>query len=190
MQKMEPERLFSFTWHPYAVDPKSTIPSEPPTLVEFTLEPTATRHAAARRRVGLRQDPGRAPRRGLPHERGRLERADGEHRRAMSDKRPSRLAALKTRAPVFAALGDETRLSVLAKLCSGEPQSIARLTAGTDLTRQAVTKHLRVLARRRRGAQSPQRPREPLRAEAAAARGGARLSRPDRRSSGTTRWRA
>lgn len=63
----------------------------------------------------------------------------------MSDKRLSRLAALKTRATVFAALGDETRLSVLAKLLSGEPQSIARLTEGTHLTRQAVTKHLRVL---------------------------------------------
>jgi DNA-binding transcriptional ArsR family regulator len=49
------------------------------------------------------------------------------------------------RASVFAALGDATRLSVLAKLCGGEPQSIARLTAGTKLTRQAVTKHLRVL---------------------------------------------
>ena len=46
---------------------------------------------------------------------------------------------------MFAALGDETRLSVLAKLSQGEPQSIARLTAGTSLTRQAVTKHLRVL---------------------------------------------
>jgi DNA-binding transcriptional ArsR family regulator len=63
----------------------------------------------------------------------------------MSDKRPSRLAALKTRATVFAALGDETRLTVLAKLLSGEPQSIARLTEGTQLTRQAVTKHLHVL---------------------------------------------
>lgn len=54
-------------------------------------------------------------------------------------------AALQTRASVFAALGDETRLTVLAKLCKGEPQSISRLTAGTKLSRQAVTKHLRVL---------------------------------------------
>ena len=46
---------------------------------------------------------------------------------------------------MFAALGDETRLSVLARLSDGEPQSISRLTAGTSLTRQAVTKHLRVL---------------------------------------------
>jgi DNA-binding transcriptional ArsR family regulator len=55
-------------------------------------------------------------------------------------------AALKARASLFAALGDETRLSVLARLSRGEPQSISRLTAGTKLTRQAVTKHLRVLA--------------------------------------------
>ena len=58
---------------------------------------------------------------------------------------PSAAAALRTRASVFAALGDETRLGLLARLVSGEPQSIARLTEGTKLTRQAVTKHLRVL---------------------------------------------
>jgi uncharacterized protein YndB with AHSA1/START domain len=42
VQKMEPERLFSFTWHPYAVDPNEDYSKEPPTLVEFTLEETAT----------------------------------------------------------------------------------------------------------------------------------------------------
>jgi DNA-binding transcriptional ArsR family regulator len=63
----------------------------------------------------------------------------------MSDKRHSGPASLEVHASVFAALGDETRLSVLARLSQGEPQSIARLTAGTRLTRQAVTKHLRVL---------------------------------------------
>jgi uncharacterized protein YndB with AHSA1/START domain len=41
VQQMEPERLFSFTWHPYAVDPKEDYSKEPPTLVEFTLERTA-----------------------------------------------------------------------------------------------------------------------------------------------------
>ena len=50
-------------------------------------------------------------------------------------------------APVFAALGDETRLSVVAKLCASGPQSIVRLTRGTDVSRQAVTKHLHALAR-------------------------------------------
>jgi uncharacterized protein YndB with AHSA1/START domain len=42
VQKMEHERLFSFTWHPYAVDPNEDYSEEPPTLVEFTLEKTAT----------------------------------------------------------------------------------------------------------------------------------------------------
>lgn len=59
--------------------------------------------------------------------------------------RHSGSAALQARASVFAALGDQTRLSVLAKLSTGTPQSIGRLTAGTRLSRQAVTKHLRVL---------------------------------------------
>ena len=58
---------------------------------------------------------------------------------------PSAAAVLRTRAAVFAALGDETRLGLLAKLTNGEPLSIARLTEGSKLTRQAVTKHLRVL---------------------------------------------
>ena len=42
VQKMEAERLFSFTWHPYAVDPEVDYSAEPPTLVEFRLEKTAT----------------------------------------------------------------------------------------------------------------------------------------------------
>jgi uncharacterized protein YndB with AHSA1/START domain len=41
VQKIEPERYFSFTWHPYPIDPKVDYSSEPPTLVEFTLEKTA-----------------------------------------------------------------------------------------------------------------------------------------------------
>jgi DNA-binding transcriptional ArsR family regulator len=69
----------------------------------------------------------------------------------MSNRRVSRVDAswintLTARASVFAALGDETRLSMLTKLSDREPQSISRLTAGTNLSRQAVTKHLRVLA--------------------------------------------
>jgi len=41
VQKMEPQTLFSYTWHPYAMDPKVDYSKEPPTLVEFTLEPMA-----------------------------------------------------------------------------------------------------------------------------------------------------
>jgi DNA-binding transcriptional ArsR family regulator len=54
-------------------------------------------------------------------------------------------AALRKTAPVFAALGDETRLRLVDRLCSEGPLSIALLTEGTRVTRQAVTKHLRVL---------------------------------------------
>lgn len=68
-----------------------------------------------------------------------------ETSRRISSKRCSRFDA-ENAASVFAALGDETRLSVLARLCNGVPQSISRLTVGTNLSRQAVTKHLRVLA--------------------------------------------
>jgi DNA-binding transcriptional ArsR family regulator len=52
----------------------------------------------------------------------------------------------ETPAPVFAALGDENRLRLLARLGGGEPLSISRLTAGSGISRQGVTKHLRVLA--------------------------------------------
>lgn len=55
--------------------------------------------------------------------------------------------ALKGSAPIFAALGDETRLRLVARLCAGGPMSISRLTDGTDVSRQAVTKHLHVLAK-------------------------------------------
>jgi uncharacterized protein YndB with AHSA1/START domain len=42
VQKMDLERLFSFTWHPYAVDPKMDYSNETPTLVEFRLESTTS----------------------------------------------------------------------------------------------------------------------------------------------------
>lgn len=48
-------------------------------------------------------------------------------------------------APLFAALGDSTRLGLIAKLSDGAPRSIASLCEGEVLTRQAISKHLRVL---------------------------------------------
>jgi DNA-binding transcriptional ArsR family regulator len=55
-------------------------------------------------------------------------------------------ASLRKGAPVFAALGDETRLRIIAKLAGGEAMSIARITESEDVTRQAITKHLDVLS--------------------------------------------
>ncbi|MBO9355956.1 metalloregulator ArsR/SmtB family transcription factor [Bordetella petrii] len=49
-------------------------------------------------------------------------------------------------APVFAALGDPARLRIVARLCDAGPLSIALLTQGTSISRQAVTKHLHALA--------------------------------------------
>ena len=61
--------------------------------------------------------------------------------------RPRRLPAeLAEAAPVFAALGDPTRLALLERLSGAGPLSITHLTAGTSVSRQAVTKHLTVLA--------------------------------------------
>jgi DNA-binding transcriptional ArsR family regulator len=55
----------------------------------------------------------------------------------------------KRAASRFAALGDPTRLSLLAKLSRKQRQSISQLAQGSRLTRQAITKHLRVLERAR-----------------------------------------
>jgi len=53
---------------------------------------------------------------------------------------------LKGAAPLFAALGDQTRLALVARLSTGGPRSITLLTVGSSVTRQAITKHLQVLA--------------------------------------------
>ena len=55
-------------------------------------------------------------------------------------------ASLRRGAPVFAALGDETRLRIVAKLSAGGPLSISQITDGESVTRQAITKHLAILA--------------------------------------------
>jgi len=55
-------------------------------------------------------------------------------------------ANLSDAAPVFAALGDATRLGVVARLCVDGPLSITQLSENAAVTRQAITKHLNVLA--------------------------------------------
>jgi DNA-binding transcriptional ArsR family regulator len=66
----------------------------------------------------------------------------------MSSRRKSytKTRPLQAYAPVFAALGDEMRLRLIAALCVGGAMSITQLTSGTDISRQAITKHLAVLA--------------------------------------------
>jgi DNA-binding transcriptional ArsR family regulator len=59
---------------------------------------------------------------------------------------PAIVRSSEALAGVFAALGDPTRLKLVAVLCAGGAFSIAQLTANTDISRQGVTKHLQVLA--------------------------------------------
>jgi DNA-binding transcriptional ArsR family regulator len=55
------------------------------------------------------------------------------------------VAKQKGSAPLFAALGDTTRLRLVARLSDDGPMSITRLTGGSNVTRQAISKHLRVM---------------------------------------------
>jgi len=55
------------------------------------------------------------------------------------------LSEPKGSARLFAALGDEVRLRLISRLCDGGPMSIVRLTEGSRVSRQAITKHLRVM---------------------------------------------
>jgi len=64
----------------------------------------------------------------------------------MSPAPPDRIIReLRKNAPLFAALGDEARLTLLTRLSGGQRLSISRLSEGAPVTRQAITKHLRVL---------------------------------------------
>jgi DNA-binding transcriptional ArsR family regulator len=63
-------------------------------------------------------------------------------------KRPNRVAkkaAQSDSAPLFAALGDETRLKLVERLCAGGALSLSELSEDSTVTRQAITKHLHVL---------------------------------------------
>lgn len=60
--------------------------------------------------------------------------------------RASAAAKLAEAAPIFAALGDETRLHIVARLCGDGPLSIVRLADGANVSRQAITKQLYALA--------------------------------------------
>jgi DNA-binding transcriptional ArsR family regulator len=67
-------------------------------------------------------------------------------RQARGAERAAAAAAFAQSAPVFAALGDPTRLGLVARLCGDGPLSIVRLSEGAGVSRQAVTKHLEALS--------------------------------------------
>ena len=138
----EPERLFSFTWHPYAVDPEVDYSEETPTLVEFTLEPTAQGTLLRVVESGFDKIPAHRRDEAFRMNEGGWEAADEEHRAPCPT---SGLAGSprSRRAPSCSPPSATRRGSrSLAKLLSGEPQSISRLTEGTHLTRQAVSQNI------------------------------------------------
>ena len=63
----------------------------------------------------------------------------------MSRRSNAAVAQTELQANIFAALGDTTRLTLVTRLIDGQSHSIANLTEGTQVTRQAITKHLTVL---------------------------------------------
>ena len=137
VERMDPERLFSYRWHPYAIEPRRRLLGGADDARRVPARGGRRGHAAHHRRVGLRPTPERAPRRGVPHERAAAGPSSSATSSAMS-RRPSAAAArLAGAAPVFAALGDETRLRLVARLCAEGPLSIVRLSAGVPVTRQA-----------------------------------------------------
>ncbi len=56
-------------------------------------------------------------------------------------------AKLAEGAPLFAALGDKTRLTIVARLCNEGPLSVVRLCEGSAISRQAISKHLGALSK-------------------------------------------
>lgn len=64
----------------------------------------------------------------------------------MSAARPIAASQVRDAAPLFAALGDPTRIRLLDRLSTNGPESTTRLCERADVTRQAITKHLTVLS--------------------------------------------
>ena len=190
VQKMEPERLFSFTWHPYAIDPAVDYSAETPTLVEFRLEPTADGTLLVLTESGFDKSTRRPPCRGLPHERRRLERADAEHHRPCHAARLRAVSRGAATTPPYSPRSATRRAWRWSRRWRpARPRSIAQLTGGSRITRQAITKHLRVLegAGVVRSARSGRA--EPVRARSRPAHRDAGVPGPGRRSSGTRCWR-
>ncbi len=140
VQEIRPQELFSYTWHPYAVEEDVDYSAETPTLVEFRLEPVKEGTRLTVRETGFDLIPAHR-------------RPDAFRMNTLGWGRRWRMCASMSRtlpdeseaATLFAALGDGTRLALLRRLGDGERHAISRLAEGTGLTRQAVTKHLHVL---------------------------------------------
>ena len=148
VQQMEPERLFSFTWKPSAIDPEKDHSNEPSTLVEFRLEPkgegtllTFTESGFSKLPADHRDEAFRRNDGGWTEQMKSIERHVDANELAPSPTRGC-FAGTPRSSPRSAT---DRRLSLLATLSAGVPRSISQLTADSKMSRQAITKHLRVL---------------------------------------------
>ena len=140
IERVEEPTVFGFTWGIYG------LPDDDPrhTYVEFTLEPTADGHPADGRRVRLRAAAGR--------------RATGRHSRPTPTAGPTSWASWSSTSmptqpdieavaeEVFTALADPSRREILAALAAGGPATATDLATRLPITRQAIAKHLALLA--------------------------------------------
>ena len=143
VERIEPERLFSFRWHPAAIDPKVDYSKEATTTVEFRLEDAPEGTLLTVTESGFQSLP--AARRARP-----TSRTAGAGRSSCgtsSGMSPSIRHRAAEPSALFAALGDRTRLALVRRLATEGALSVTALTEGTRISRQAVTKHLDVLAR-------------------------------------------
>ena len=141
MTDIEPERRFAFTWHPYPVERDVDYSAEEPTLVEFgapSRPPAGARVTVTE--SGFDRLPG--------HRRAEAFRMNDGGWKAYSWRTSAPHVGgheAAVAAPVIAALGDPTRLGLVAILADGRPRSVSELSEGRPISRQAVTKHLHVL---------------------------------------------
>jgi DNA-binding transcriptional ArsR family regulator/uncharacterized protein YndB with AHSA1/START domain len=145
VERMDYERLFSFRWHDFDEKAGVDIADQPTTLVEFRLEPTATGTRLTITESGF--DSNSPIHEGLTSC-GATEKVGRFNPAILPLMSPPEQSLLPAEAaPVFAALGDPTRLHLLSRLVGGRPLSITQLAGGTALSRQGVSKHLSVLER-------------------------------------------
>ena len=148
--KVEPESFFSYTWHPYALDPAVDYDKETPTLVEFRLKKIPVGTLLTVTESGFDKVPAHRRRavEAYSHARRRLGGADAEHRglcrKGVRSTRPGGLAC-GPGADLRGARRQHAPPAGPAGSALGEPRSISELTMESRLTRQAITKHLRIL---------------------------------------------
>jgi uncharacterized protein YndB with AHSA1/START domain len=146
IDRIEPEHLFSFRWHPFAVEPGVDYSREPMTLIVFALEDVTNGVMLTVTESGFDQIPlARRAKAFTANEQGWTMVVTLIEKYLPRPHSFKARAELEGSASIFAALGDETRLRLVSRLCDDGPMSIAKLTAGFAITRQAITKHLRVM---------------------------------------------